>query len=257
MENIIYDATFHGLLTAIFEVYDHKFTQVNICTENQVQPGFFGCEYMIETDVKKSERVWLGLKNKLSSIAQKQLYHTFLSEEKNIENYILRYVQYAFSGKPGVEHNYSHPDVLKIVQTDKKVRREKHRMEAFIRFQLTKDNLYYAISQPDFNVLPLIEKHFKNRYADQRWMIYDAVRKYGIYYDLNKVERVEITFSENANKGVDISGIYDDHEELYQALWQQYFKSVNIPARKNTKLHIQHMPKRYWKFLIEKQPADW
>lgn len=257
MENIIYDGTFHGLLTAIFEVYDHKFTDVNICTEKYVQPGFFGQQYVIETDIKKSERVWIGLKNKLSAIAQKQLYHSFLSEEKDIENCILRYVQNAFAGQHGVEHNYSNADVLKIVETDKKVRRERHRMEAFIRFQLTKDNLYYAICQPDFNVLPLLEKHFKDRYADQRWMIYDAVRKYGIYYDLDKIERVEITFNDKANNGADISDIYDDKEDLYQTLWQQYFKSVNISARKNTKLHIQHMPKRYWKFLIEKQPAEW
>ncbi len=85
-------------------------------------------------------------------------------------------------------------------------------------------------------------------------MIYDALRKYGIYYDLKKVERVEIKFNQDSNNGHDISNIYDDNEELYQMLWQQYFKSVNIVARKNTKLHIQHMPKRYWKFLIEKQP---
>jgi probable DNA metabolism protein len=257
MENIIYDGTFHGLLTAIFEVYEHKFKDVNISTEKHVQPGFFGQQHIVETEIRKSERVWTGLKSKLSATAQKQLYHTFLSEEKDIENCLLRYVQYAFSAQHGAEHNYGNADVLKIVQTDKKVRRERHRMEAFIRFQLTKDNLYYAICQPDFNVLPLIEKHFKDRYADQRWMIYDAARKYGIYYDLDTVERVEINFSEEANNGVDISKMYDDSEDLYQMLWQQYFKSVNIVARKNTKLHIQHMPKRYWKFLIEKQPAEW
>jgi probable DNA metabolism protein len=130
------------------------------------------------------------------------------------------------------------------VQTAKKVRREKHRMEAFIRFQLTKDNLYYAICQPDFNVLPLIEKHFRTRYADQRWLIYDALRKYGIYYDLEKVERVEINFNEDTSNGHDISNIYDDNEELYQTLWQQYFKSVNIVARKNTRLHISTHAKK-------------
>ena len=49
-----------------------------------------------------------------------------------------------------------------------------------------------------------------------------------------------------------IKSICDDKEELYQKLWQQYFSSVNIAARKNMKLHIQHMPKRYWKHLVEK-----
>ncbi len=59
-------------------------------------------------------------------------------------------------------------------------------MEAFVRFQLIKDGLYYATVQPDYNVLPLILKHFKDRYADQRWLIYDTLRKYGILYDLEQ-----------------------------------------------------------------------
>jgi probable DNA metabolism protein len=126
-------------------------------------------------------------------------------------------------------------------------------MEAFVRFQLTKDQLYYAICQPDYNVLPLIRKHFKDRYADQRWLIYDSRREYGIYYDLEKVDSVLISFVEEANDGENVAAILEENEELYQQLWQQYFTSVNIAARKNTKLHIQHMPKRYWRYLPEKQ----
>ena len=49
-------------------------------------------------------------------------------------------------------------------------------------------NYITAIVQPDFNVLPLIEKHFRERYADQRWLIYDVRRKYGLYYDLQTVD---------------------------------------------------------------------
>jgi probable DNA metabolism protein len=100
-------------------------------------------------------------------------------------------------------------------------------------------------------VLPLLIAHFKNRYADQRWLIYDGKRKYGIYYDLHTVETIELSFNEDVKHG-NIQIIYDEQEPLYQSLWQQYFGSVNIKARKNTKLHIQHMPKRYWKYLPEK-----
>lgn len=125
-------------------------------------------------------------------------------------------------------------------------------MEAFIRFQLTQDDLYYAVIDPDFDVLPLIKKHFHERYADQAWLIYDTRRKYGLYYDKEKVEAVSMSFEENTGSGKNIRSIYNENEELYQKLWQQYFNSVNIAARKNMKLHIQHMPKRYWKFLTEK-----
>ncbi|RZL34744.1 MAG: DUF4130 domain-containing protein, partial [Pedobacter sp.] len=45
----------------------------------------------------------------------------------------------------------------------------------------------------------------------------------------------------------------NEKEELYTHLWKDYFKSTNIESRKNTKLHVQHVPKRYWKYLTEKQ----
>ncbi|MES2689093.1 MAG: DUF4130 domain-containing protein, partial [Bacteroidota bacterium] len=47
----------------------------------------------------------------------------------------------------------------------------------------------------------------------------------------------------------------DEHEEWYRQLWAGYFKHTNIPSRKNIKLHLQHVPKRYWKYLPEKTAA--
>ncbi|RYF92797.1 MAG: DUF4130 domain-containing protein, partial [Chitinophagaceae bacterium] len=94
--------------------------------------------------------------------------------------------------------------------------------------------------------------HFKNRYADQRWLIYDLKRKYGIYYDLEKVETVTLDFTNENRSGRDKSVSFDEKEVLYQRLWQDYFKSVNIVSRKNTRLHLRHVPKRYWKLLTEK-----
>ena len=100
----------------------------------------------------------------------------------------------------------------------------------------------------------MIMNHFKNRFADQRWLIYDAKRKYGIYYDLETVRIVEINFQANVNSSKPLMEISDEREEFYQTLWRRYFNSVNIKARTNMKLHIQHMPKRYWKYLTEKYP---
>jgi probable DNA metabolism protein len=216
----------------------------------------FAEPHTVNPDPAHSDRVWKGLQKKLTKEAQEQLHRTFLSEIDGIENTLLQYIQYAFASEAMMEEDYSHAAVLTVVQTAKKVWREKHRMEAFVRFQRTADGLYYAIIDPDYNVLPLIARHFETRYADQRWMIYDIRRKYGMYYDLNTTETVQIRFSEEAVNGKDVSSVYDDTESIYQELWKQYFKSVNIAARKNTKLHIQHMPRRYWKFLPEKSPME-
>jgi probable DNA metabolism protein len=251
MTSVVYDGTFEGWLCAVFEIYEYKLAAAVIVNEAHFQPSPFEQVHVVNTDPGKSKRVWSGLKQKISHSALGQLHRAFLSEEKNVENILLKYVQQVFASNQTIEYNYANKDVLHVAQTAKKVYREKHRMEAFIRFQLTKDKLYYAVCQPDFNVLPLIENHFQKRYADQRWLIYDSRRKYGIYYDMNTVERVEINFSEEAKTG--LASIIDESEMLYEQLWQQYFKSVNIEARKNLKLHIQHMPKRYWRFLTEKK----
>jgi len=79
-------------------------------------------------------------------------------------------------------------------------------------------------------------------------MIYDLRRRYGIYYNLKVTETVEMIFNEETQNGKSIDMVIDENEILYQQLWQQYFNSVKINARKNMKLIIQHMLKRYWKF---------
>lgn len=252
MTLVEYDGSFEGFLSAVFDIYELRIRDVEFTSEENFQHTIFSAVHHSEASEEKTARVYRGLEQRLSKSALSELYRTFLSEMRNIENVLLDYIRYAFASKTSMEHDYSNPAVLSVQQISRMVYREKHRMEAFVRFQLTADELYYAVIDPDFNVLPLIKKHFHNRYADQCWMIYDARRKYGLYYDRQTVSSVVMTFSEETQSGNNLRSIYDEKEELYQKLWQQYFTSVNIPARKNMKLHIQHMPRRYWKRLTEK-----
>lgn len=149
--------------------------------------------------------------------------------------------------------DYGDPIELRLHQLKKSVFREKHRMEAFIRFHKTKDDLYYANCEPDFNVLPLIAGHFKDRYADQRWLIYDLKRNYGIYYDLNECLEVNLEAATRIDNSTNHTELLTQDEPEYQSMWNSYFKSVNIASRTNMRLHLQHVPRRYWKYLSEKR----
>lgn len=251
MTVVVYDGTFEGFFTAVFEMYEYKINEPFITRSAVSNGSLFGNTHIVTTNETKANRVYEKLQSLISNKTIRQLYDVYLSEIKDIDNVLFRYIQHAVKSHFVIENDYSNPDVLLIQQTSRKVHREKHRMEAFIRFKLTTDGLYHALIQPDYNVLPLIKKHFTERYADQRWLIYDVQRKYGLYYDLKKAEEVQIDFK--PADAVSTCVLYDEAEELYQQLWQQYFNSVNIAARKNIKLHIQHMPKRYWKWLVEKQ----
>lgn len=254
----VFDGTLEGLLTAIFDSYDRKAERVKLVSEVFYQPDAFDETYKVVSDEAKAGRVWNGLAKKLDSEWMVRFYKSYLSEQQTIFQTLFDFACYIFDNQKGAEADYGNPHVLEVSQMAQKVHREKHRMEAFVRFQQTGDGIYYAGVEPDFNVLPLISDHFRKRYADQQWIIYDLKRKYGLFYDLQKVEIIELDFktelsSSRYSPGVEL---LDPKEELYSLLWKDYFKSTNIPARKNTKLHIRHVPKRYWKYLTEKNGTE-
>ncbi len=255
MQTVLYDGSFAHFLCAVFDVYEYRYADAEIVKESAFLGNMFASPHRAVSERAHSDRVWRGLEKKLSREALDDLYRCFLSELPGMENTLLRYIRHVFASSHAVETDFAHEAVITVVQTSRKVWREKHRMEAFVRFQQAADGLFFALVEPDHNVLPLIADHFASRYADQHWLIYDQRRNYGIHYNGETVQDVQLSFSERAGGGKDVIAVYDEQEEAYQQLWQQYFKSVNIAARKNTKLHLQHMPRRYGKYLPEKRPA--
>lgn len=256
MTQLIYDGTFEGLLTAVFEVYERKLDSVRISGPRYDSSlGLFG-SLEVQADKHKAARVLKGLRKKLSPGALKNLYWCFLSEIDGIESHILSFARYAFASTQSIEEDFGHPAVIEIAQVARMVGREKHRFEAFVRFQEGDGHLFYATIDPDYNVLPLIVPHFKRRYAAQDWLIYDTKRRYGMHYSSADETVSEVQISLQAAESANQAAVAFDEKELhYQSLWKHYFKHTNIPARKNMKLHLQHVPRRYWKYLVEKQPG--
>ena len=253
MTILFYDKTFEGFLTAVFEVFEFKYQDVQIVHEGTFQNSFFAEPIEIITNSEKSDRVLKKLEKQLGKSGIQQMLYTFLSEDASREMVLLQVITYAVEN-PGKDilKDYSNSFVMQLSQFVKSVNRERHRMKAFIRFELLKDEIFFAEIFPDFDVLTLIITHFKNRYQDQKWLIYDSKRGYGVYYDLNVVEIISldnpIQFGESHKKD-----LLHEKELNYQKLWIEYFDHTNIKERKNDKLHVQHVPKRYWKYLTEKK----
>ncbi len=211
----------------------------------------FSTSLLLPTDVSKAERVLIGLTRKSSNQTVRFLYSCFLSELDGVEMKLLHLIRFILDGQAYKISDYSDPTIMELHKIKKMIRREVHRMHAFVRFQETKDNMWVCEINPDFNVLPLIGKHFKDRYPALEWLIYDTRRAYAIYHKNHKIHFVTIDM-EGKSKLIP-RDILTDEELKYQNLWKQYFKSVNIEERNNKKLHLRHVPKRYWPFLIEKE----
>lgn len=247
---LLYDGSFDGFLSSVFEIYERCIENPVITKETEFQEQLFDAPEIIISNADNTKRVWNGLKKLLKSTGCSTLYYAFLSEIDGVENTLFNVIKYAFDTQQNIISDYSNPNVLALSKTARKVGREKHRMEAFVRFQQTKDNIYFSNIEPDFNVLPLINKHFTSRYADQKWIIYDLKRKYGLFYNLIKTEVITLDFNINSIK----EELFTSEENQYETLWKDYFKSTNIEERVNIALHTKHVPKRYWKYLSEKQP---
>ena len=218
----IYDKTFDGLLTAVFDAYFRKTFPDALLSEGDALPLFCDELHTVVTDEEKAGRVWRGLQKKVSSSALGCLTQSWLSELPEVGMLIFRYIRKAIDSPRSIETNFADADVL----------------------------------EPQYNALPLTVHHFKDRFADQKWIIYDMKRRYGFYYDLQEV--TTISFDDDSRESHLITGMLDESlmdkdEKLFQQLWKTYFKAICIKERMNPRKHRQDMPVRYWKYLTEKQ----
>jgi len=246
----LYNDGFLGFLTSIYEIYSKRENPLQIVsTDSYSSKDLFSTTYKVHTDTERAKRVRNGLIDIIGKKGLNNIYKVYLSEEEDIELLLYRYIQKVFKLKQSIDEHLTDDIVLYFSQVLKKIHREEHRMHAFVRFKLSSDNVYISTIEPDFNVLPLLPSFFENRFTDQKWMIYDIKRGFGIYYDLEKTIPIEL---EQMNNKQQREALLHEDELDYQKLWKDYFDSTNIKERKNTKLHLQHVPKRYWKYLPEK-----
>lgn len=249
-----YDKTFEGLLSVVFDAYSRKMFPDKLLNETEIEPMFTTELHMVVTDSENSNRVWSGVQKKLSKSAINMISAVWLSEDIDSDFLIFRFICKVFDNNISIETNFGDEVVLKMAQLAKKVNREAEHLRQFTRLQKAADDMYFAAVAPAYNALPLSIAYFEDRFADQKWVIYDMTRKYGFYYDL--IKSVEITL--NGEDTHLLTGKLDENlmaedEKLFQELWRGYFKALTIKERINLKLQRQHMPKRFWKYLTEKQ----
>lgn len=250
----VYDKTFEGLLTAVFDAYSRRVFPDALLAEGEPFPLFYDEAVTVCSDAAKADRVWKGLERKISKTSLSGVAVTWLSELPEVDMLLFRYIRKAIDSATTIEFNLGDPDVLQTAKIWKKVNNERMRVMQFFRFQKAADGTYFAAVAPVYNVLPLVLPYAQDRFADQRWLLYDLKREYGYYYDLR--ETTEVRFEEKDSHlltGLLADDIMDKDEKLFQRMWKAYFKSIAIRERLNPRLHRQHMPERFWKYMPEKR----
>ncbi len=240
----IYDNTFEGLLTAVYNGFYSKNPPEFIYGEFESNiPFLLGEIVEVITDEIKFNKVKNAIINKIDFLSLKKIYMTYLSNYENKSTLIFNYLKIAFKLKHNV-HSFLNIDVIRLVDNiNKKVMFECHNFEGFIRFNYLDEKFLYASIEPDNDILELIGEHFKKRFPKEYFIIHDISREKALIYDTLSYEIVTMD-----------SDVYEKlklHKDEYTELWKTYFKATTIEERKNLRLQRRMMPKRYWKHILE------
>jgi probable DNA metabolism protein len=133
------------------------------------------------------------------------------------------------------------PLVHRLRMMQKSVRRDAHKMTAFVRFRQVEDDAgerYVAWFEPEHHILRRTSSFFVDRFAAMRWSI--LTPEGSLHWNTEK-----LTFGPAVSKSEAPRG--DDFEDW----WRSYYRSTFNPARANPTAQRVEMPKKYWKNLPE------
>ena len=129
------------------------------------------------------------------------------------------------------------PDVSRLYRLVGEVRRDSHKMKAFVRFR-EDEARFGAWFEPDHYVLERTAPFFVRRFASMQWAIFTPYRSAA--WDGERLLFSDGTRREDAPRG-------DAMEEM----WRTYFASIFNPARLKVAMMKSEMPVKYWRNLPE------
>ncbi len=143
--------------------------------------------------------------------------------------------------RPGLMQDKADPLLRRVDVLAKAVRRDIHKMRAFVRFRALEDDAgprFIAWFEPDHHIVRANAGFFMRRFATMRWSI--LTPEVSIHWDGDV-----LTEGPGASRG---DAPADDPVE---DVWKGYYAAIFNPARLKTGAMLSEMPKKYWRNLPE------
>ena len=238
----IYDGTFEGFLSSVFDAYTQKVEPLDIVSSlSEMQIPLNADYHYVETTEEKADRLMVGME-KIGGISG-QVMFAFLSWMPGREMAIFRYIVLGFRIKENILLKLDDDIVIKVNDMCGQTGLEKKKWKGFLRFSVMENNVYYAEMSPKNNVLTLIMPHFTRRMITTPFLIHDLVYKQVGLYDTREWHLL-------SSEGLTLPNLHSD-ELRYRYMWKLFYDTTAIEGRKNHKQRRQMMPKRYQKHITE------
>lgn len=247
----LYDGTFQGLLSIVFDCYVSKEIPLEIIPQIDYIPNLFDNIQLIKTDFEKSDRIFQGISKNICDKALYDAYYAFLSANQNgvclnKEIEIVKFLLHGFIVGPKIMTMLSIDYVLHVIKLRKNVLGEAHRLKGLTRLQEIGDNLFYASIHPENNVIENLGQFLIKRFPTQNLILHDKNREIALLYNTKEYTIIEVS---NDMPMPTIT----ENEKRFQGLWKIFFKTIAIKERTNPRCQMQYMPKKYWQDLVEMQ----
>ena len=132
--------------------------------------------------------------------------------------------------------------VRRLQDLAKAVRRDIHKMHAFVRFREIPDpdgsTRFVAYFEPEHHIVRRAASFFVNRFTNMRWSILTPALS--IHWDGERLSEGPGATRRDAPSG-------DPLEET----WRTYYASIFNPARLKVGAMLKEMPKKYWRNMPE------
>lgn len=155
---------------------------------------------------------------------------------------LLYRVLWRLQRNPRLMEDKADPEVRRLEELAKSVRRDAHKMHAFVRFREVEEEdgrpHFVAWFEPDHHIVRAEAAFFMRRFANMRWSI--LTPRGSVHWDGETMREGPPARREDAPGG-----------DPVEALWRSYYASIFNPARLKVGAMLSEMPKKYWKNLPE------
>ena len=142
---------------------------------------------------------------------------------------------------PRVLDDQADPLVRRLEDMAKAVRRDIHKMHAFLRFRelaTPEGPRFVAWFEPDHHIVRATAGFFVRRFTTMRWSI--LTPQVSLHWD-----------GETLTEGPGASRADAPADDPVEAVWRTYYASIFNPARIKIGAMLKEMPKKYWKNMPE------
>ncbi|NLR71445.1 UdgX family uracil-DNA binding protein [Novosphingobium sp. ERN07] len=160
----------------------------------------------------------------------------------DIERFSLMYRTLCrLQSRPRLMEDKADPDVRRMEDLARQVRRDIHKMRAFVRFRAVDESgseHYVAWFEPEHHILRANAGFFVRRFTTMRWSI--LTPRGTLHWDGDRLQEGPPATRADAPSG-----------DPVEALWRSYYASIFNPARLKVGAMLKEMPRKYWKNLPE------